>query len=94
MPYLDFLYEENGVIKLNTDAWRENANSKMELETLDIEREIRELQEQNSELEKQNQTLSDNIDLYEEQRALGNDGGMWNQLIVDTTNSIQENNDE
>lgn len=91
--YLDFLYEENGVIKLNTDAWRENANSKMESEMLDIEREIRELQEQNSELEKQNQTLSDNIDLYEEQRALGNDGGMWNQLIVDTTNSIQENND-
>lgn len=91
--YLDFLYEENGVIKLNTDAWRENANSKMESEMLDIEREIRGLQEQNSELEKQNQTLSDNIDLYEEQRALGNDGGMWNQLIVDTTNSIQENND-
>lgn len=91
--YLDYLYEENGVIKLNTDAWRENANSKMESEMFDIEREIRELQEQNSELEKQNQTLSDNIDLYEEQRALGNDGGMWNQLIVDTTNSIQENND-
>lgn len=91
--YLDFLYEENGVIKLNTDAWRENANSKMESEMFDIEREIRELQEQNSELEKQNQTLSNNIDLYEEQRALGNDGGMWNQLIVDTTNSIQENND-
>ncbi len=91
--YLDFLYEENGVIKLNTDAWQENANSKMESEMLDIEREIRELQEQNSELEKQNQTLSDNIDLYEEQRALGNDGGMWNQLIVDTTNSVKENND-
>lgn len=91
--YLDFLYEENGVIKLNTDAWRENANSKMESEMFDIEREIRELQEQNSELEKQNQTLSDNIDLYEEQRALGNDGGMWNQLIVDATNSVKENND-
>lgn len=91
--YLDFLYEENGVIKLNTDAWQENANSKMESEMLDIEREIRELQEQNSELEKQNQTLSDNIDLYVEQRELGNDGGMWNQLIVDTTNSVKENND-
>lgn len=91
--YLDFLYEENGVIKLNTDAWRENANSKMESEMFDIEREIRELQEQNSELEKQNQTLSDNIDLYEEQRALGNDGGMWNQLIVDATGSIQDNSD-
>lgn len=91
--YLDFLYEENGVIKLNTDAWRENANSKMESEMLDIEREIRELQEQNSELEKQNQTLSDNIDLYVEQRELGNDGGMWNQMIVDATNSIQDNSD-
>lgn len=91
--YLDYLYEENGVIKLNTDAWRENANSKMESEMLDIEREIRELQEQNSELEKQNQTLSDNIDLYKEQRTLGNDGGMWNQLIVDATNSVKENND-
>ena len=91
--YLDFLYEENGVIKLNADAWRENANSKMESEMLDIEREIRELQEQNSELEKQNQTLSDNIDLYVEQRELGNDGGMWNQMIVDATNSIQDNSD-
>lgn len=91
--YLDYLYEENGVIKLNTDAWRENANSKMESEMLDIEREIMELQEQNSELEKQNQTLSDNIDLYKEQRTLGNDGGMWNQLIVDATNSVKENND-
>ncbi len=91
--YLDFLYEENGVIKLNTDAWRENANSKMESEMLDIEREIRELQEQNTELESQNKTLSDNIDLYKEQRALGNDGGMWNQLIVDATGSIQDNSD-
>ena len=91
--YLDYLYEENGVIKLNNDAWRENANSKMESEMFDIEREIRELQEQNSELEKQNQTLSDNIDLYKEQRTLGNDGGMWNQLIVDATNSVKENND-
>ena len=26
--YLDYLYEENGVIKLNTEAWKENANTK------------------------------------------------------------------
>lgn len=27
--YLDYLYEENGVVKLNTEAWKENANAKM-----------------------------------------------------------------
>lgn len=91
--YLDYIYEENGVIKLNTEAWRENANSKMEAEMLDIEREIRELQNQNAELTQQNQTLTDNIALYREQQAIGNDGNMWTQMITETTDAIEDNND-
>ena len=27
--YLDYLYEENGVVKLNVDAWKERANAEM-----------------------------------------------------------------
>lgn len=91
--YLDYIYEENGVIKLNTEAWRENANSKMEAEMLDIEREIRELQDQNAELTQQNQTLNDNISLYEQRRREGNDGNMWTQMITETTDAIEDNND-
>ena len=33
--YLDYLYEENGVVKLNTEAWKENANAKMQSEMAD-----------------------------------------------------------
>lgn len=82
--YLDFLYEENGVIKLNTDAWKENANAKMLGEITDIQKEIDALEERNS-------VLRENIASYEEQRKAGNDGGLWNNLIAEATNEIQEN---
>lgn len=56
--YLDYLYEENGVIKLNTEAWMENSNAKMKSEMLDIEREIASLTEQNKKLYERNKLLS------------------------------------
>lgn len=55
--YLDYLYEENGVIKLNTEAWEENANAKMQGQMGEIEKEIDSLKERNSELEKANKLL-------------------------------------
>ena len=51
--YLDYLYEENGVVKLNTKAWRENANSKMNSEMSKIREEIGALQDENKALQEQ-----------------------------------------
>ena len=45
--YLDYLYEENDVIKLNTEAWKENANAKMQNEMAEIQKEIDSLNERN-----------------------------------------------
>lgn len=84
--YLDYLYEENGVVKLNTDAWKENANAKMQSEMDEIQKEI-------DSLEEENRVLQENISYYEEQRQLGNDGGIWNNLIVEATEDIKENTD-
>ena len=91
--YLDYIYEENGVLKLNTDAWKENANAKMLHEMTEIESEIYSLAEQNKLLVEQNDTLQDNIEYYKRQRDIASDGGMWNQLIIEATNSIEDNND-
>lgn len=57
--YLDYLYEENGVVKLNTEAWKENANAKMLSEMKEIQKEI-------DALEAENAVLQENIDLYNE----------------------------
>ena len=84
--YLDYLYEENGVVKLNTEAWKENANVKMQNEMAEIQKEI-------DSLEEQNEALRENIAYYEEQRQLGSDGGLWSNLIAKATNEINENTD-
>lgn len=83
--YLDYLYEENGVVKLNTEAWKERSNAKMLGEMDEIQKEIDSLNEQND-------ALRDNIAYYEEQRQLGSDGGLWSNLISQTTADIEENN--
>lgn len=57
--YLDYIYEENGVVKLNTEAWNENANAKMQTEMSEIQKEIDSLEEQNN-------VLRENIALYNE----------------------------
>ena len=49
--YLDYLYEENGLIKLNTELWKERTNLKVD-ENLDyLEEEISRLEDERSELE-------------------------------------------
>lgn len=35
--YIDYLYEENGVIKLNTEAWMENANAQIDSQIAQLE---------------------------------------------------------
>lgn len=91
--YLNYIYEENGVLMLNTEAWKDNANAKMLREMVEIESEINSLAEQNRLLAEQNDTLEENIEYYKEQRDIASDGGMWNQLIIEATNSIEDNND-
>lgn len=62
--YLDYLYEENGVVKLNTDAWRENAEAKTRNNIADI-------QMQNSDLERQNRSLEEQEDWFRRQISSG-----------------------
>ena len=83
--YLDYLYEENGVIKLNTEAWKEKANAQMLSDITKIEEQI-------ANIEQQNAALRENIAYYEEQRQLGSDGGIWSNLIGQATNEINANN--
>ena len=56
--YLDYLYEENGVIKLNTEAWEQNIDAKAQSEMVAIEQEISALQKENEELAERNQLLA------------------------------------
>ncbi len=49
--YLDYLYEENGVVKLNTEAWKENANAKMLGEREDVQNGLDSLRKEKSDLE-------------------------------------------
>lgn len=81
--YLDYLYEENGVVKLNTEAWKENADAKMQNEMAEIQKEIDSLEEQNA-------ILEENIKFYKERQAAGN-GAAWDNLIAEATADINEN---
>lgn len=56
--YIDYLYEENGLIKLNVDAWRERANLEMEGNISAIEAEI-------ASLEKEHETIQANLTEWE-----------------------------
>lgn len=56
--YIDYLYEENGLVKLNTEAWKENANAKMQGQIDEIQKEI-------DSLEKRNDVLRNAIEIAE-----------------------------
>jgi len=49
--YIDYLYEENGLIKLNTDAWKERTNNKIDNNLQIIKDEIAALEEEREALE-------------------------------------------
>lgn len=81
----DYLYIENGAIKLNTQAWREYAKAKVASDIAGIQSSIQKLEEDNKALEAKKKE-------YEANRAIGSDGGMWNNLIIQQDKAIGENN--
>ena len=68
--YLNYLYEENGIIKLNTEAWKENANAKMKDDIASIQNEIAALEEKNAALREQITTI-------ENQETAVRDNAAW-----------------
>ncbi len=86
--YLDYLYEENGVVKLNTEAWKENAHAKMQSEMADIQKEIDSLKERNN-------VLADTLEVYRTNKYMSpGDTSMmdaWDKKIQEVTNEINEN---
>lgn len=94
--YIDYLYEENGVIKLNTEAWMENANAKMQEQMAEIEKETESLKEQNAALEEKNRLLDElaksGEDYYDQ---YGSDGGAGTERLNAAREyraEIEENN--
>ena len=86
--YLDYLYEENGVVKLNTEAWKENANAKMQSDIANIQEEIDSLEERNS-------ALADTLEIYRtnQHMSAGNTSmtDAWNERIQEVTDEINAN---
>lgn len=86
--YLDYLYEENGVIKLNTEAWEENARAKMQSEVSEIQKEIDSLVERNK-------VLAETLETYKTNKYMspGNTTAIeaWNKKIQETTDEINAN---
>lgn len=94
--YLDYLYEENGVIKLNTDAWLENANVQMQKDMSEIKKETESLQDQNTALEEKNRLLAEQAKSGEDYYAqYGSDGGAGTERLNAAREyraEIEENN--
>lgn len=84
--YLDYLYEENGAVKLNTEAWKENANAKIKSDMRGIQNEI-------ASIEARNAALLESIQLYEDQMALGDPGGEYAEKIEEATREIEKNSE-
>ena len=86
--YLDFLYEENGIVKLNTEAWEENARAKMKGEISDIQKEI-------DSLEERNKVLAETLETYKTNKYMNpGDTSMmdaWDKKIQEVTDEINVN---
>lgn len=86
--YLDYLYEENGVVKLNTEAWKENANAKMQSSMADIQNEIDLLNERNA-------ALAETLEVYQTNKhASAGDSSMtavWDNKIREVNEEIEAN---
>lgn len=79
--YLDYLYEENGVVKLNIGAWKERANIQMKGNINAIEAEI-------ASLEEERETILANLEEWE------NKDGRYrskNDMIAKYTAELDEN---
>lgn len=81
--YLDYLYEENGIIKLNTEAWKENANAKMKDDIASIQSEIAALEEKNA-------VLREQISTIENQETVTRDNAAWWEKARDAVGGFLE----
>ena len=81
--YLDYLYEENGIIKLNTEAWKENANAKMKDDIASIQSEIAALEEKNA-------VLREQISTIENQETVAKDNAAWWEKAKDAVGGFPE----
>ena len=89
------MYEENGVVKLNTDAWKEYANAKMEGNIRAIEAEISALESEKVSLEEQNEALQ-NAKVYADDFIGAIEPGAYRQseytaAVEANTSAINEN---
>lgn len=83
--YIKYLYEENGVIKLNTDAWKENANAKIQSDMGNIQDEIDALKDKND-------SLRESLVLYRERQTMGDTSKSLSLEIDAVTKELEENN--
>ncbi len=84
--YLDFLYEENGVIKLNTEEWKRNADAKVSGTISSLESEI-------DRIDTQNDGLRENIRSWRERQAAGDTSDDWAQKIKEGSAQLEANAD-
>ena len=86
--YLDYLYEENGVIKLNTEAWKAYANEKMLGDIAAIEDEISLLQKERDAIEGELVALQSKADLTNDEAERLKE---LNGLLAENTVAIEAN---
>lgn len=86
--YLDYLYEENGVIKLNTDAWKAYSDEKMQRDISIIEDEIEALQTERTAIENELSTLQSKGELTEAEKERVKE---LTGLLNENTTAIQAN---
>ncbi len=82
--FIQYIYEENGVLKLNTEAWKANADAKIQGKLNDAKNNLADLKETNAQLRA-------DLENYEQQRSAGNDGGIWSRQIAETTSQLAKN---
>lgn len=91
--YLDYLYEENGVIKLNTEAWREYIDGKLDSELARLDEERKVLEAERAEIQKRQDELAgrysggaDPADI-----EIGNQLKAESEALEENTRALQEN---
>ena len=94
--YLDYLYEENGIVKLNTEAWKQLINSRMEGDIAALQSEKEQLAVEREDLQRRIAQIKANIE------GLNNSGqtddprvrqalGEWNRLLAQYTAELETN---
>lgn len=66
--YLDYLYEENGVIKLNVDLWKKRSEAILQGEIATLETTIANLEDENTRLKSRNEEINTRKQQIENER--------------------------